>query len=147
VSEQEQEARVTDSMQEFAKGYTAAWNSGDPEQVAARYAEGGSLQVNQSAPAVGRSAITEVARGFMTGFPDMELLFDGLERVGDRVHFRWTFLGTNTGPGGTGRRVRFSGYEAWLIGPDGLIADSLGHFDEAEYARQLAAGVGDAEGL
>jgi len=31
------------------------------------------------------------------------------------------------------------GYEEWTIGADGLIAKSLGHFDEAEYKRQLTA--------
>ena len=29
--------------------------------------------------------------------------------------FHWTLTGTNTGPGGTGKRVRISGYELWKI--------------------------------
>jgi len=29
----------------------------------------------------------------------------------------------------------------WTIGPDGLIAESKGHFDEAEYQRQLKSGA------
>jgi hypothetical protein len=33
--------------------------------------------------------------------------------------------------------VRISGYEEWTFGEDGLIATSQGHFDEAEYNRQL----------
>ena len=48
---------------------------------------------------------------------------------------------TNTGPGGTAKRVRISGYELWKIGNDGLIAESKGHFDSAEYERQLMHGV------
>ena len=36
-----------------------------------------------------------------------------------------------------GHRVHISGYEEWVVGVDGLIAKSLGHFDEAEYERQL----------
>ena len=36
--------------------------------------------------------------------------------------------------------VRISGFEEWTIGGDGLILKSLGHFDEAEYHRQLAGG-------
>jgi hypothetical protein len=39
--------------------------------------------------------------------------------------------------------VRFSGREEWTIGVDGLIQESLGHFDEAEYKRQLQNGVPD----
>ena len=40
----------------------------------------------------------------------------------DAVEFHWTFVGTNTGPGGTGKRVRFSGFEEWTLGDDGLVA-------------------------
>jgi hypothetical protein len=37
--------------------------------------------------------------------------------------------------------VRFSGFEGWTIGDDGLIAESKGHFDQAGYERQLERGV------
>jgi hypothetical protein len=87
---------------------------------------------------VGREAITGSAQGFMTAFPDMIVAMDSVSRVGDRVEYHWTLTGTNTGPGGTGRPVRISGYEEWTLGPDGLIARSLGHFDEFDYQRQLA---------
>ncbi len=53
--------------------------------------------------------------------------------------YRWTLTGTNTGAEGDGRRVRISGYEKWTMGPDGLIRESMGHFDDAEYRRQLKA--------
>ncbi len=112
--------------------------------MAAFYSPDGSLCVNGGAPAVGRGAIAEVARGFMTAFPDMEVLMDGVLVQGDRAVYRWTLLGTNTGPGGTGQRVRISGFEVWQIGADGLIAESRGHFDSAAYQRQLERGVKDA---
>ena len=66
---------------------------------------------------------------------------DDLIVDGDRIEFHWTFTGTNTGPGGTGKAVRVKGFEEWTIGDDGLIAASLGHYDQAEYARQLQHGV------
>jgi len=37
--------------------------------------------------------------------------------------------------------VRISGFEVWKIGEDGLIAESRGHFDAAEYQRQLRRGI------
>jgi hypothetical protein len=55
--------------------------------------------------------------------------------------YRWTLVGTNTGPGGTGKSVRISGFEEWTIDDSGLIAESQGHFDQAEYDRQLQYGV------
>jgi uncharacterized protein (TIGR02246 family) len=129
------------AIRELAGRYTAAWNSGQPERVAAFFAEDATLSVNGS-PASGRAAITEVARGFMTAFPDLELLLDRLEFVGDHVRYHWTFIGSNSGPGGTGQRVRFSGYEEWTLADDGRIANSDGHFDAEEYQRQLEQGAG-----
>jgi hypothetical protein len=79
----------------------------------------------------------------MTEFPDMQVLMDDLVVRDDDgvVEYHWTLAGTNTGPGGTGKRVRIRGFEEWTIGDDGLIAKSQGHYDEAEYERQLQHGV------
>jgi len=70
----------------------------------------------------------------MTAFPDMQVLLDDLRFQEDRIIYHWTLTGTNTGTGGA---VRISGFEIWQMGPDGLIADSRGHFDSADYHRQL----------
>jgi uncharacterized protein (TIGR02246 family) len=128
------------SLTAFAKRYTAAWCSQDPSSVAVFFGEKGSLTINDGPPSVGRAAITEAARGFMTAFPDLLVKMDGVRIHRDHSVYRWTLTGTNTGPGGTGRRVRISGYEEWTFGPDGLIAASRGHFDQTEYDRQIGKG-------
>jgi hypothetical protein len=125
-------------LKSFGTRYTAAWCSQNASSVAAFFSEVGSLQINAAAPSVGRPAITAAAQGFMTAFPDMIVAMDGLERQGDHAIYRWTLTGTNTGPGGSGNAVRISGHEEWRFGADGLIADSTGHFDEADYSRQLS---------
>src|SRR5436309_1968674 len=122
---------------EFARSYTEAWCSGEPARVAEHYSIDGSLTINGGAPAVGREAITEAARGFMDGFPDLRVELDELDDAGSPVEYRWTLTGTNTGPGGTGRSVRVSGVERWTIGGDGLIAASLGSYDAADWDRQI----------
>ncbi|PYT50458.1 MAG: hypothetical protein DMG44_06165 [Acidobacteria bacterium] len=127
-------------LRDFAKRYTAAWCSREAASVAAFFAPNGSLSVN-GALAAGRGAITDVAQGFMTAFPDMELQMDDVRIEGDRAVYHWTFIGTNNGPGGTGHRVRFSGFEKWRMGEDGLIAESQGQFDSADYQRQVERGV------
>ena len=132
-------ARLT----KFATRYAEAWCSQNPESVAAFFAENGSLSVNDGPPAVGRAAIAEIARGFMRDFPDMIVTFDKLEPKSNATAFDWTLTGTNAGPGGTGKRVRISGYELWKFNRAGLIAESKGHFDSAEYERQLKHGVDD----
>ena len=121
--------------------YTAAWCSQDSASVAAFFSPDASLTVNNGAPAVGRSEITELAQSFMTTFPDMQVVMDDVRVQQDGVEYHWTLIGTNTGPGGSGHRVRISGFERWQIGSDGLIADSQGQFDAADYRRQLEHGV------
>lgn len=128
-----------EGLRDLATRYAKAWCNQDPTQVAAFFAPDASLTINGGEPSVGRAAIAEAARSFMTAFPDMLVTFDDLSERGARVEFQWTLTGTNTGPGGTGRRVRISGYEEWLIGDDGLISASLGHFDAADYARQIGS--------
>jgi predicted ester cyclase len=124
---------TSDELNDFARRYARAWCSQDPEKVAAFYARNGSISVNGAPPV----RIAEVARGFMRDFPDMVVTFDKLEATPNGAEFHWTFTGTNTAPGGTGNKVRLSGYELWKIGDDGLIGESKGHFDAAEYERQV----------
>jgi steroid delta-isomerase-like uncharacterized protein len=128
-------------LTDFANRYAAAWSSQDPASLAAFYTEDGSLTVNAGAPAVGRAAITTTAQGFMTAFPDMVVKLKEASQEDRHAIFRWVWIGTNTGPGGTGKQVRLEGYEEWTLGADGLIAESKGHYDEAEYARQLQFGA------
>jgi uncharacterized protein (TIGR02246 family) len=125
---------MNDSIRALAEGYTAAWCSQDAGRVAGFYSPQGSLRVNDGPAAVGRTAITEVAQGFMTEFPDLRVLLDALEWVDGHPVYRWTLEGTHAV---SGKRVRVSGFEEWRIGEDGLIAESRGQFDAAEYERQV----------
>jgi hypothetical protein len=117
--------------EELAVRYTVAWCSQDPAQVASFFTAGGSLRINDGAAAAGRDAIAAVAAGFMSAFPDLAVHFDSLA-PGPVYH--WTLTGTHAV---SGRQVRISGFEQWTLGADGLIEQSLGYFDAADYARQL----------
>src|SRR5215470_17108905 len=132
-----------DQLRDFAARYTVAWCSGNPKAVAAFFAPNGSLKINDGVPSIGRAAITGAAQSFMTDFPDLQVFFDDLKQNGSRVEYHWTLTGTNTGPGGAGKRVRISGFESWKFSSDGFIEDSLGHFDAADYSRQLVHGYRD----
>ena len=125
---------TSDELNNFAACYAKAWCSQNPESVAAFFAENGSLSVNDGPPAVGRAAIAEIAREFMKDFPDMTVTFDKLELLGDKAVLHWTLTGTHAG---TGNHVRISGSELWKINNAGLIAESKGRFDAAEYERQV----------
>jgi predicted ester cyclase len=126
---------TSDQLNDFAARYAKAWCSQNPESVAAFFAENASLTVNggpQTLP-------LEIARGFMRDFPNMTVTFDKLEPRADRTAFQWTLTGTYAE---TGSRVRISGYELSKINNAGLIAESSGHFDTAEYEGQLQHGFG-----
>jgi hypothetical protein len=121
----------------LGKKYAAAWSSQNPGSVAAFFSPGGSLKVNSDPPATGREAITKVAQGFMTAFPDMVVSMDSLVSKANGTEFHWTLKGTNSGPGGTGNKVSISGFEIWEFNEDGFIQNSIGSFDAVEYNRQL----------
>jgi hypothetical protein len=124
------------TLHDFALRYTAAWCSQDPSQVAAHFTPNGSLTINDGPPSTGHPAITADALSFMTAFPDLRVAFDRLvPRPDGRVEYHWTLTGTHAA---TSRPVHISGFELWTLNPaDGLIAISLGHFDAADYQRQL----------
>lgn len=131
----------TMDLTDFAKRYASAWCSQNPDAVAAFYAEDGVITVNGGTPAVGRAGVAASAKGFMTAFPDLVVTFDKLKQTPRGVEFHWTLMGTNSGPGGTRKRVKISGQELWLFDQDGLVKESIGSFDTAEYNRQVTYGV------
>lgn len=125
------------SVEELARSYTKAWCSHDAARVASHYVPGGTIAINGGEPA----GIHEVAQAFIDAFPDIEVFMDELVPTKDGAEYRWTFTGTSAE---TGRRVRIPGFEEWTIAADGLIASSLGHYDQVEYERQLREGAGGA---
>jgi nuclear transport factor 2 (NTF2) superfamily protein len=129
----------SERLRELARRYTDAWCSHDPTRVAAHFTAGGTIAINGGEP----TEITEVATSFMTAFPDIQVFMNDVVAKDETVEYHWTFTGTNTGPGGTGKWVRITGYEEWTIGEDGLIAESQGHYDQDEYDRQLEHGAGE----
>jgi steroid delta-isomerase-like uncharacterized protein len=129
----------SNNLADFAHRYTAAWCSHDATRVASCYAEDGRLTINDGEPSVGRAAIAVAAQAFMSDFPDMVVSMDDLTMTEEGPVYNWTLTGTYAGPAGNGCSLRISGCERWTMDDDGLIASSLGYFDEAEYRRQLEA--------
>jgi SnoaL-like domain len=121
-------------IEQLARDYTEAWCSRDPGRVASHYAPGGTIAINGGEPA----PIAEVAEAFIAAFPDIQVFQDDLVVVDDVVEYHWTFTGTSAE---TGKPVRIQGFEDWMVGADGLIALSRGHYDQAEYERQLREGA------
>ena len=134
-----------EKMIEFGEQYTQAWNSKVPEKMASYYAEDGSLTINNGTPSIGREQLAETARSFMEAFPDMVLTMDSLVADANTYRYHWTFVGTNTGPEGTGNKVDFSGFERWTMNEEGLVQKSIGTFDAEDYENQLKGSQGKTE--
>jgi len=89
---------MSDELSNFATRYAKAWCSQNPESVAAFFAEGGSISINNGPPAVGRAAIAKEAQAFITTFLDMVVTMDKIAHDEQGTKFHWTLTGTNTGP-------------------------------------------------
>ena len=123
-------------LNDIAAAYTAAWNTGRPEAVAAFFAEDGTITINRGNPWLGREGVAQMSAGFFADVPDLCLSCDGLRSTGDHVAYLWTFKGTHAG---SGNPLTVAGWEEWDIDENGHIRRSLGWFDGDDYARQTAA--------
>lgn len=119
----------------LAKGYTEAWNTGDPRKVAGFYAETGGISINRGSRWSGREGVATMAAGFYADVPDLALVCDGVRVMGDHMIYLWTFTGTHSG---NGKKLRISGVEEWDLDADLKVQESRGWFDPAEWARQTA---------
>ena len=126
-----------DEAKAMAEAYTAAWNSGDPERVAAHYEPDGRISINGGDSHRGTAAITEMAAGFMAEFPDLKLSMDFYRVSEANALFCWTLEGHHSA---SGNPVKIGGWEAWLLSDGPRVRESHGYFDAEDYDRQVQGG-------
>ena len=124
-----------ETVSRLAAAYTAAWNSGSPEAVAAFYAQDGQIVINRGNPWIGRKGIVDMAACFFADVPDLKLVCDGVRCAGNHVAYFWTFTGTHAS---TKNPLRVVGWEEWDLDADLKVAASRGWYDADDYARQSA---------
>lgn len=122
--------------QEIARAYTAAWNTGSPDAVAAFFAEQGQIIINDGEPYLGRAGVAQMASGFFSDVPDLALTCDGVRVAGEHVLYLWTFTGTHAT---SKRKLRVTGWEEWDLDASLKVVLSCGWFDADDYARQTGA--------
>lgn len=130
-------AMTLSEAQAIADAYTAAWNSGDPAQVASFYAEDGGIVINRGEPWDGRAKVAEMAAGFFADVPDLTLVCEGVRLAGDHMVYAWRFTGRDAA---TKAPLDIPGWEEWDLDAEGKVRASRGWFDAEDYARQAAAG-------
>jgi predicted ester cyclase len=133
-------------LREFGEGYLAAWNSRDPEAVAARAASDVVwIDPALAEPARGRAAVAQFARDSFTSFPDLSFEEPGPPAIsvdGLAAYVPWRMRGTNTGPidppgfAPTGRAIVVDGIDVWRF-RDRLIWRYEAVYDFSALAAQL----------
>ena len=76
----------------MTKLLTAAWNSGDPKQVACFFAPGKGI-INRGEEQFGEKAMVAIEAGFMASFPDLNLTRDFFQLASDHGVFDWAIEG------------------------------------------------------
>lgn len=130
-----------DRIHTLAERQTAAWDNHDAVTLSNNYSETGWIIINGGTPWAGRAGLVTMASSYMEAFPDLGMTMVDIHIAGDRAVWSWHLTGTNTGSGGTGQTVSFSGYEVWQIDNDSLIAESYGYYDSVAYMKQVEHGV------
>jgi len=125
-----------EAASQITDAYTAAWNTGSADAVAAFYAEDGEIVINRGSPWRGRAGVAQMAAGFFADVPDLTLVCDGIRVAGDHVAYLWSFTGTHAA---TGKPLRVSGWEEWDLDGDRKVVASRGWFDADDYARQTTS--------
>ncbi len=118
---------------EIARAYTAAWNTGEPDAVAAFFAPDGQIIINDGEPWLGREGVALMASGFFADVPDLQLACDGVRVAGSHVVYLWTFTGTHAT---SKRKLRVTGWEEWDLNDALKVDSSFGWFDADDYAKQ-----------
>lgn len=117
----------------IAAAYTAAWNTGRPEAVAAFFTLDGCIVINGGTPWTGRAGVRDMAAGFFADVPDLSLVCDGVRSAGRHALYLWTFTGAHAA---SQNRLKVVGWEEWDLEASGLVSLSRGWFDADSYARQ-----------
>lgn len=123
----------------IADAEVAAWNTGDVAALDAVIAPN-FKRVSAAFPTTETlDAFKKAITDLRTGYPDTKLAIDETHSTKDVSVSRWTFTGTNTGPGTappTGKAVKLSGltqvkYEG------GKAVEEVVYFDTADWYTQL----------
>lgn len=128
-----------EALNNLAGGYTEAWNSKVPENVASFHNPKSQIAINRGDPSVGHEALTAMAAGFHADVPDLVLQNGGIRAAGNHVVFLWTFTGHDAH---TGNPLNINGWEEWELDSDMKITSALGWFDAEDYQRQVDSSAG-----
>jgi steroid delta-isomerase-like uncharacterized protein len=131
---------------DFVRQLVAAWNSGDVERVASRYARDARMHHPLvPEPLDGRVAIRQFESSMFAAFSDLDWRAECVVRDGDRVAVEFQVRATNTAPlqtpkgpvPATQRRIDLKGLSYCRLNADGEIVEERRYFDSGTLFVQL----------
>lgn len=119
----------------------SAWNTGNLGVLDAYLATNTTRRAPASlfSDAHNLTELKQVITDFRTAFPDTKVTIDEAFFLEGRSFTKWTFTGTNTGPGArpaTGKPVKVSGV-SFARYEGGKMIEELVYFDALEFLSQL----------
>lgn len=122
--------------------YLAAWNSHDPEQVAAFFTPHATYDDRGAAEiARGRTLIRAHVAGVIEAFPDLEFevvrAAHGDDFTAGEWRARMTHRGNLAGLAPTGRSVESAGVDVATLDTEGQITHLVSYYDGAAIMREL----------
>jgi steroid delta-isomerase-like uncharacterized protein len=117
----------------------AVWNNGNLDEVGSVWDENVLRTVNQLPEVRGLDGMKKVISGFRTAYPDLKLTAEEEIYAENKVTLRWSFTGTNTGPGEmppTGKSVKLWGITI-LHFANGKVTQEIVSYDSQSLMEQL----------
>ena len=115
----------------------AAWNSHDPDKVAACYTDDATYEdVAFGEVAHGREELKKMAAGFFAAVPDMKLEIVSSSQHGNEGSVEWVFSGTDAGLYKTGKKFSVRGASRFQL-RGGKFSSNKDFYDSASIMRQV----------
>ena len=136
-------------QQPAVDAYLAGWSTGNLEGLDAAMAANVMRRSSAGMNADNLDELKAAMTTLRTAYPDAKVVSDETIHMPNAAVLRWTFTGTNTGPGDappTGKSVSLSGLTL-LRFADGKITEEHVAFDAADWYRQLGYTITPPAGM
>jgi hypothetical protein len=123
----------SERVRKAVAAYYAATRNGDREAWVATFAPNGQSRLFEGAPARGHTALRRLFRGLIGAFDSLGLTEECVSVNAPNAVVQWTARATTR----RGTAVRFTGVDAFEVGPDGRILVHWSCWDADEVLSEL----------
>ena len=136
---QQQRVDPSQKLKPIVDKYVEAWNTGNFKEMDSIFDQNFVRRANLLPDVNGIDGLKNLMSGFRTAYPDLKIVLSDEVYSGNESAARWTFTGTNTGPGETpptGRSVKIWGISI-LHFANGKITEEIVAYDNQSFMEQL----------